>query len=426
MLNETTRKQIESVYGHKIRYPKDCDALAIDITSKTKCQISSSTLKRLLGFNKTNGRPNQYTLDTIAIYLGYPSWNESHLDDTQNAHFLHESKFIEIPSKKRQDQKMAFNWGIIGILALIIFALIFNFSKSLVLTSESLIYSPMPSLPEARSSGRSIALNHSIFYLGGYNGAFVCNNNWEFNSTSNSYTNRAPMLTKRAEMGAALVDYKIYCFGGWLGSSLGMTDAAEVYDIKRDQWDTLPKLPIKMTGVSAVAKGQDIYILGGTTGETNTFFLRFNTISQQYEPLPLFNLGLVHSCFLMVKNKIYVIGGQSYKHSKYQWHTNVFVYDIGDKEWGTKKSLPLSISTSAAVAVNNQIHLFGGKNNYANDNSSLKDIHLIYNTLNDTWKVSEKLPYAICAHQVVYLKNKFVLLGGNRNYPNPTHDVISF
>ena len=70
MLSRVIKNKIESQFGQQIRYPKDCESLAADITHKTKHHISGSTIKRLLGFVKGTKEPREYTLDVIAEYLG--------------------------------------------------------------------------------------------------------------------------------------------------------------------------------------------------------------------------------------------------------------------------------------------------------------------------------------------------------------------
>lgn len=77
MLNKTIRDLLEKKFGKPIRYPKDCDALAALIKEETKHQVSSSTLKRVLGFYKETESPRLYTLDAISMYIGYDSWEHA-------------------------------------------------------------------------------------------------------------------------------------------------------------------------------------------------------------------------------------------------------------------------------------------------------------------------------------------------------------
>lgn len=52
-----------------------CNSLMEEINKETKRGISVTTLKRILGFVEYDHAPMVYTLDTIAIYLGYSSWS---------------------------------------------------------------------------------------------------------------------------------------------------------------------------------------------------------------------------------------------------------------------------------------------------------------------------------------------------------------
>lgn len=77
MLNAPIRSLLEKKYGRAIRYPKDCEALSAMIRTETGGQVSASTLKRLLGFYKEIESPRLYTLDTIAMFLGYADWADA-------------------------------------------------------------------------------------------------------------------------------------------------------------------------------------------------------------------------------------------------------------------------------------------------------------------------------------------------------------
>jgi len=76
MLSPVIKQKIETKFGMQIRYPKDCDALAITISDFCKCKISGSTIKRLFGMIKGTDTPRLWTLDLMALYIGFNSWNE--------------------------------------------------------------------------------------------------------------------------------------------------------------------------------------------------------------------------------------------------------------------------------------------------------------------------------------------------------------
>lgn len=56
--------------------PSDCKSLSLAIAKTTKNQISDTTLKRIYGFALSSSLPSHYTLNLLAIYCGYVSWDD--------------------------------------------------------------------------------------------------------------------------------------------------------------------------------------------------------------------------------------------------------------------------------------------------------------------------------------------------------------
>lgn len=74
--SHTLRLMLERRSGHTISNGGDCEWLALDFESRTKQHISKNTLKRLLGFLPYEKSHYPATLDMIARYLGYKSWDD--------------------------------------------------------------------------------------------------------------------------------------------------------------------------------------------------------------------------------------------------------------------------------------------------------------------------------------------------------------
>lgn len=92
MVSKHIKAEIEQKLGREIRYPLDCEALAIDIFKQCGETISASTLKRFFGF-VPNTEPRMYTLDVLSHYLGYKNWDE-YLDSLTNK--SESSEFVNI------------------------------------------------------------------------------------------------------------------------------------------------------------------------------------------------------------------------------------------------------------------------------------------------------------------------------------------
>jgi len=101
------KEKIEKEFGKgTIKYAKDCDALSQAITAKCNCKVSSSTLKRLFGINKGGSEsPRGFTLDVIANYINYHSWEDMLRDLVQAKKKKTEALQILIPKKLSRGAK---------------------------------------------------------------------------------------------------------------------------------------------------------------------------------------------------------------------------------------------------------------------------------------------------------------------------------
>ncbi len=82
---------------------KDFELLGEDIYRITGRTIGITTLKRLIGYISDERNTNEYTLNTIGIYLGYASWSElcSSLRIDSDWNFLDDKIYIdELPLGK--------------------------------------------------------------------------------------------------------------------------------------------------------------------------------------------------------------------------------------------------------------------------------------------------------------------------------------
>lgn len=79
--------------GFAILNPIDCEKLSDAIYRKTKFYISSSSLKRFMGFHKSDFNPSYQTLDIISIFCEYDGWNDfinpnNHIEPVSNEELL--------------------------------------------------------------------------------------------------------------------------------------------------------------------------------------------------------------------------------------------------------------------------------------------------------------------------------------------------
>ena len=88
ILSKTIIEDLKSVSGLSFEQFKDLGLLADLIQQKTKRSIGVTTLRRLFGLIDDGHQTYGYTLNTIALYLDYPSWT-----DYINLSFASENQF---------------------------------------------------------------------------------------------------------------------------------------------------------------------------------------------------------------------------------------------------------------------------------------------------------------------------------------------
>ena len=66
--------KLGETFGSPIRYPSDCERLSADISHRLNEIIGVTTLKRLFGFVNDVKMPRQITLDILARYSGFDTY----------------------------------------------------------------------------------------------------------------------------------------------------------------------------------------------------------------------------------------------------------------------------------------------------------------------------------------------------------------
>ena len=119
---------------------------------------------------------------------------------------------------------------------------------------------------QARAGLGVVAVDDKIYAIGGSTasnstgpsflyGGFVGTNE-EYDPTKDSWTNKTPMPTPRAQFAIAIYQNKIYCIGGIIGiqpdpiyhafPTYVISGINEVYDQATDTWETKMPMPISM------------------------------------------------------------------------------------------------------------------------------------------------------------------------------------
>jgi len=127
----------------------------------------------------------------------------------------------------------------------------------------------------------------------------------------------------RVSAAVAAADGKLYVFGGIHQDAVGAPPTnlqdAWSYDLKRDTWTELPKLPVARRAWAAIALDRKIYLLGGYTDSFSADVYSFDVKSHEMHPAGSLPHPLADARFLRIGSRVLTAGGESGNKIRSNW-----------------------------------------------------------------------------------------------------------
>lgn len=242
-------------------------------------------------------------------------------------------------------------------------------------------YMSMTNMLSRRYCLTASSVGTCIYAIGGsYDGLHDENECFDTSNVDNGWVTKTAMPTKRAKLTSSVVNNKIYCIGGdafKTSTTATISDINECYDPSTDTWTTKTVMLTKRDCLTSSVVDNKIYCIGGEPSSNNN-----KRINECYDPstdtwssktdMPTDRISLVSST---VNNKIYCIGGNN----------SSVIYDINEEynpftdTWTTKANIETPLNKANAEVVNNCIYIIGGKD----DNSYYLNTNYCYMPNND-------------------------------------------
>jgi N-acetylneuraminic acid mutarotase len=191
----------------------------------------------------------------------------------------------------------------------------------------------------------------------------------EYDPTTDTWTWKAEMPTKRTFLCACAVEGKIYAFGGvTAGVPRAVWNPAtlDVYDPAIDTWTTGADMPISTCLAGACVENGRIYVMGGVP--EGLLHDPPVSIVQEYDPatdtwtrkadMPTARSGL---CLCASGGRVYAIGGGAYGGAA---SSSVEAFDPESDGWTAKPGLPTGRLGLSAAFVDGRIYAIGGARDF--------------------------------------------------------------
>jgi N-acetylneuraminic acid mutarotase len=237
-----------------------------------------------------------------------------------------------------------------------------------------------------------------------------------------TWTRKADMPTARYWSGSAVVDGKIYVFGGMVigGEPVpkGITAVVEEYDPATDTWTRRADMPTARHGVRAAAVDGIIYAIGGWKGDAVTCWGNMLSTVEAYDPatdtwdtkagMPT-RRGA--SAIAVVDGRIYVIGGPGKNVANLPLST-VEAYDPATDTWTTKADMPTARRKASACVIDGRIYVSGGATTRGGILPPTVPTVEIYDPATDTWTQTFDMPWGRFDHSASAVDGKIYIVGG--------------
>ena len=291
-------------------------------------------------------------------------------------------------------------------------------------------------MPTARSHLSTAVVNNIIYAVAGWSGVGVavgcCNQPIEslttveaYDPTTDKWTKKADIPTKRMWFSLSVVGGKIYAFGGQTlvdrrGKKIAKTARAiDVYDPVADAWENLGDAPRARMRMSSVALNGKIYVIGVSTAVSDK-----GTLAQVFDPAQNTWADLAPmptgrgiggnggGTAGVVAGKIYAIGGFTKDAPFYL--QSVEEYDPATDTWQKKKDMPTGRDylSPTTPAVGGLIYVIGG----CKDLAPLKTVEE-YDPAKNEWTQMNKMSTARMGVSVSAVRGKLYAIGGAGGLP---------
>ena len=223
-----------------------------------------------------------------------------------------------------------------------------------------------------------------------------------------SWTLKAPRQTITNEAAAVAIGGKLYAPGGsQKGKSM---DRLDEYDPATDRWRERAPMPQPLDHLGVAVVNNKLYTFGGFIGAVHQgasdVALEYDPATDRWRRLtpmkgPRSAVGVAQ-----VNGKIHVIGGRIRDNDLLATHE---VYDPASGKWSEAAPLPLARDHLAVVAAGGKIHAIGGRLSTPDEPTAQHDI---YDPATNTWSKGPPLPTPRSAMAAELYKGVILVVGG--------------
>ena len=266
-------------------------------------------------------------------------------------------------------------------------------------------------LPSARILSSVESVDNLIYVMGGLSSpGQAITEVYSFNPATLTLQVRNPIPKALGASATAVLNGKIYLFGGVSYSAGVASKSSYVYDPATDQWTTLMDMPVALGYAVAEAINGKIYLIGGIVSGGGGVY----NLTQEYDPQSnSWNTKLAmptargYMCSAVLDDHIYVLGGAL--PSPITSLDAVEIYDPTNDHWTIGSNLPTPRLGGGAGVLGETIYIAGG----AYTDLPSPDLDDTDGYIQGVWQSFANLPFAMHGHAITAFEDNLYSFGGS-------------
>jgi N-acetylneuraminic acid mutarotase len=260
--------------------------------------------------------------------------------------------------------------------------------------------------PTSSQNFAAVTILDSLILTMGGQGASGDNTSMElYDPSSDTWVTGSVMPAGTQGFGAALINFKVYVFGGTV-------PIYSCFDLLQSKWTNITASPNYHLsfGQPAIVNGK-IYMFGGLkeslTASSNMVEM-YDPATDSYDLMATMPSSRHNPAIAVMNNKVYVIGGASRTNTTDVTKNTLEVYDPGSDAWAVKVGMPTSRQGACAEVIDGKIYVIGGM---ADGNIVLNTVEM-YDPAINTWTTFKPMPTGRSSFVLGKVRNKLYAIGG--------------
>lgn len=273
------------------------------------------------------------------------------------------------------------------------------------------VWSEQAAAPSTRSGAKARIISGNIYLVGSYDSGD--SRRLEIYSISNnSWSTGASLATDRAGLASAVLDDRLYVFGG-----SGDSRRVDRYIPADNTWVQLDnnnedeRMEFGREGAVAEVYNSRIYLIGGRSS-TGRVVEEYNPGTNKWTQKQSSPNRHFESASAMYNGRIYVIGG-----GEDIAEDRITAYDVEDDRWIVGLTpMPKRLRKASAVLLQNKIYVVGGED----ETGAISDAVYEYDPTQNSWRTLRRLPSPRSGAAVAGISSRLHVIGGRNNQSQQT------